>query len=339
MPIGLYLVSIPGSFTMSLRWNTHRLTAEREAASHEPPRKKRRRYGGIEAADMSLVSPENVATRSGWTVTPLGRILRPMRMRPSHPLPPPNEDKKVLSKGKGGKVKKKVRELDTRARRKTIDMTRYGSVHLKGMFLDMEMMNVGKGQEEKGLELEVEVMDDSDESDAEAPQEKEEEAEEAKQTLISEVVKSVPPPALTPPVNAPAKESLLDDKINIAAEKKQTLDLLASLFGNKDDADWVGRESVDSDMDETKITTRHRMVVEADDNGDFEVVPMDADLTQALSPRETPDETMVVEKEVSVPQIFTKEKQEVTKLKDLFAPREEDGMSVYYKSCSSNSLD
>ncbi|KAG6867058.1 hypothetical protein C0993_007147, partial [Termitomyces sp. T159_Od127] len=296
-----------------------RLAAEREAASHQPP-KKRRRYGGIEAADMSLITPENVATRGGWTVTPLGRILRPMRMRPSHPLPPPKEDKKMLSKGKGGKLKKKVREPDMRARRRTIDMTRYGSVHLKGMFLDMEMMDIGEGQEKKGLEVEVE--DDTVESDTEALQEEQEVTAEAETSRTSELAKSVPPL-----INAHIA-SLPDNNTDIAAEKKQTLDVLASLFGHENDADWVGRESVDSDMDETEMSIRHRMVVDADDDGDFEVVPMEADATsvppQKRSTNVMPNEPMDVETKMPVPPTSAKVKQEPTKLKDLFAPREED---------------
>ncbi|KAG6889795.1 hypothetical protein C0992_004060 [Termitomyces sp. T32_za158] len=319
---------------MSLKKNTLRLAAEREEASHGPPKKKCRRYGGTEAEDMSLVTPENVATRAGWTVTPLGRILRPMRLRPLHPLPPTNEVKNGLSKGKGGKVKRKVREPDTRARRRTIDMTRYGSVHLKGMFLDMEMMDVGKGRERKGLEVEA-VGDEFHESDTETIQEEEEievaakeVTEEAEKSLTSEVAKSVPPPAPPPLDNVPAVASFPDNNTDIAAEKKQTLGFLASLFGDKDDADWVGRESVDSDMDEAQIAIRHRTVVEADDDGDFEIVPMDADATPVLpqkhSAKETPNELMDVETEVLVPPSSAKEKHGATKLKDLFAPREED---------------
>ncbi|KAG6901679.1 hypothetical protein C0995_009234 [Termitomyces sp. Mi166 len=305
-----------------------RLAAEREAASLEPPKKKQRRYGGVEAADMSLVTPENVATRGAWTVTPLGRTLRPMRMRPSRPLPPPKEDK-VLSKGKAGKVKKKVREPDTRARRRMIDMTRYGSVHLKGMFLDMEMTDVGREEErKKGPEVE----DDSDESEAEASQEEEEAdvaageaVEEAGKTVTLKVIESTPPPAPPPLVNTSV---VADNNTDIAAEKKQTLDLLTSLFGNKDDGDWVGRESVDSDVDETNIAKRHRMVVDANDDGDFEVVPMNVDDTpvslQKHNEKETPVEPIEVETEALVPQPSTEKKQQAIKLKDLFAPREED---------------
>ncbi|KAJ7056511.1 hypothetical protein C8F01DRAFT_1156449, partial [Mycena amicta] len=38
---------------------------------------------------MELVTPETAAQRAGWKVTEMGRVLRPMRMRPERPLPPP----------------------------------------------------------------------------------------------------------------------------------------------------------------------------------------------------------------------------------------------------------
>ncbi len=122
-----------------------RLSRERESAE-EPPKKKRRRAHGVHAEDMSLVTAENVNERPGWKVTPMGRIIRPVRIRPEHPLGEPLEVKKVKRKlkddGKGDdkgeekkKRKKREKQPDTRARRKTIDPTRWGSVHLKGMFL------------------------------------------------------------------------------------------------------------------------------------------------------------------------------------------------------------
>ena len=42
---------------------------------------------GVHASDMSLVTPENVSSRSGWHITPMGRIVYPIRMRPEKPLP------------------------------------------------------------------------------------------------------------------------------------------------------------------------------------------------------------------------------------------------------------
>ena len=86
-----------------------------EEGDGEHPSKRRRLRGvqGVHARDMSLVTPENVATRGGWRVTPTGRLIRPMRMRPLHPLPepkvvaPPSARSREKEKGKVDKVKTK----------------------------------------------------------------------------------------------------------------------------------------------------------------------------------------------------------------------------------------
>ncbi|KAG6810476.1 hypothetical protein H0H92_011711 [Tricholoma furcatifolium] len=304
-----------------------RLAAEREAASAEPPKKKRKGLVGREAADMSLVTPENVAGRSGWKVTPLGRILRPVRMRPDHPLPPPNEEKeKARLKGKKSldegerKKKRRMKEPDSRARRRTIDVTRYGSVHLKGMFLDMEVMGT---KPEGHLERvhEVEVVSQSSETESEEDEAVVEETDN--RTNIHPAPEAVAPSAPPLPAEyAPASKSLPDDNTDIATEKKLTLDLLASLFGNKDDDDWVGRESVGSDIDEVEIGKRHRTIVDVEDDGNFEVVPMDVDGPLPVDMEEE-DEPAQAISDVPTQPPPTKQQQD-TKLKDLFAPREED---------------
>ena len=106
---------------------------------HRPKKRRRLPRGvqGIHAADMSLVTPENAATRPGWHVTALGRIIRPIRMRPDHPLPDPQQSASTAGKSKsGGKKRKRVREPPTRARKRKIDPIKWGSVHLKGALLE-----------------------------------------------------------------------------------------------------------------------------------------------------------------------------------------------------------
>ncbi|KAF9485516.1 hypothetical protein BDN70DRAFT_927457 [Pholiota conissans] len=127
-----------------------RIMLENRKAAEEPPKKKRKRFGGVEADDMSLITTENVTERPGWKVSALGRITKPVKMRPAHPLPEITEDAKkkpgavkfsdAKKSGVEGEKKKKKRtkDPDTRARRKVIDMTTYGSTHLKGMFLDLD---------------------------------------------------------------------------------------------------------------------------------------------------------------------------------------------------------
>ncbi|OSX64018.1 hypothetical protein POSPLADRAFT_1136819 [Postia placenta MAD-698-R-SB12] len=146
-----------------------RLEKERADAAGEPPKKRRRLPRGVQgvhAADMSLVTPENVATRSGWRVTPTGRMIRPIRMRPEHPLPEPlpstssSKSKKIE---KAGKKRKRVRDPPTRARRKTIDPTKYGSQQLKGAFLESA---VTVGPAVAPLRLEVQASEESEEDES-----------------------------------------------------------------------------------------------------------------------------------------------------------------------------
>jgi len=100
---------------------------------------------------MSLVTPVHVSGRGGWKVTPMGRLVRPIRMRPDRPLVDAVENEKVRAiktspfNGKEGseekvgqkKSRKREKRPDTRARRQRIDPTRWGSTHLKGVLLDL----------------------------------------------------------------------------------------------------------------------------------------------------------------------------------------------------------
>lgn len=133
----------------------------RENARTEPsdrPKKRPRLARGVQgvhAPSMDPITPSTVEeyAHKGWYVTPLGRLIRPMRMRPARPLDPPliattTKDKKDKKdkKGKAGKdgegegdekkkVKKRKKVPDVRARRKTIDPVKYGSSHVIGAFL------------------------------------------------------------------------------------------------------------------------------------------------------------------------------------------------------------
>ncbi|KAJ8457126.1 hypothetical protein ONZ45_g18437 [Pleurotus djamor] len=146
-----------------------RLARERDA--EEPPRKRRRRGRAEHAEDMSLVTSENVGEKRGWKVMPSGRMVHPLRMKPSKPLAPrptlvgPQGSKRESQK----KVKSRVKPPPTRARRRLIDPTAWGSTHLKGDLLDV----IGNGQRISEAVVEnVELDDhsDPDESDEESYQ-------------------------------------------------------------------------------------------------------------------------------------------------------------------------
>ena len=135
----------------------------------------------------------------------------------------------------------------------------------------------------------------------------------------------------------------------LAEEKSHNLSLLASIFGGKTDSDWVGREDLGSDVDEDEIV--QKSVFEMRDGGEvehgeeeFEIVPMDGDEDDDLqfeeegeNAVESMDVDVNVEQEAArkseVQPLSTTtnqdQQQKQTKLKDLFAPREEEGIEPF----------
>ena len=324
---------------------------------------------------MTLVSSENAAARPGWKVSELGRITRPIKMRPAHPLPDIQEPKvpkaKKMTTADGEKKKKKrLKDPDSRARRRAIDMTKWGSTHLKGIFLELEVP-VGTKKTEPEPPLPGDVSDSesgSESSDNEAAADHVPPPAEAFSGLsISRPTLDSPPPTRTPvpvltavsssptsaqnrvpePTQPRSNSSFsqptphLDANTDIQREKAQILDLLNTLFGGDDAADWAGEESVGSDIDVDELTKGDVMLVEED--AGFEVVPRNVPAkgpSRQRQPdketRETEDEeerelAEEIEVEASVESrtannSTSKSTQRAT-LKDLFAPREEEGTS------------
>ncbi|PIL24863.1 hypothetical protein GSI_12750 [Ganoderma sinense ZZ0214-1] len=304
---------------------------------------KRRRLRGVQgvhAHDMSLVTPENVATRGGWRVTPTGRLIRPMRMRPLHPLPElvvgaqslMKSKEKGKEKGKSEKEKKsrkRVRNPPTRARRKTIDPTKYGSQHLKGIFLENAAAFTPPAPLHSALITEA-PPGPTDEAMSSSRLESEDDSEEESSTE-SEV--DVPPSSVTtvaklpvvapsPPKSAPSVPKLAAQPStpgqDFAEEKKQSLALLQSLFDDADD--WGGTESIGSDGEVEnqrssvdRQPSRQSSVSEGDMDSDL-AMDVDESLTEEAAP--TASAVPVREQTSGVQRM---------KLKDLFAPREEEG--------------
>ena len=118
----------------------YRIKRENEALPNDRLTKKRRLVRGVQgvhAPDMTLVTPESAPSRPGWRVTPMGQIVHPIRMRPEKPFPPVSSVTSSTT-GKDGKRKRKPEKPKlVRARRRTIDPTKWDSqLHLKGAFLD-----------------------------------------------------------------------------------------------------------------------------------------------------------------------------------------------------------
>ncbi|KAJ7740900.1 hypothetical protein DFH07DRAFT_838359 [Mycena maculata] len=296
--------------------------AQENAEEPPPPRRKRKR-GGVHAEDMTLVTPENAAHRSGWKVTEMGRVMRPVRIRPAKPLPPPLSVLKIstVSKDKETTKPKKRRDPDSRARRRTIDMLRWGSVHLTGIFLEDAGLGTGNLSQDEVREM-VEA-DQSDSSDDGGPDD-------------TPVVLQTPLPAVKQPASAAVAVPMLSkppiptrmvpdgtaqSEVDLAKEKNQSLSLLNFLFGARDE-EWGGRESVGSDVDEGELLKIGGTLAQEDDDG-IEFVPMDVDVREpvvALAPK--------IADVAPKPQAPPKKVTQATKLKDLFVSREDVGFSL-----------
>ncbi|KAJ6463670.1 hypothetical protein C8R47DRAFT_1157054 [Mycena vitilis] len=307
---------------------------QRPNSEEPPPPRRKRKRGGVQAEDMTLVTPETAAQRSGWKVSEMGRVMRPVRIRPEHPLPPPLissvPKKPKSSSAKESAKPKKKRDPDSRARQRTIDMTRWGSVHLTGIFLEDAGQATGNLSQD-----EVEGMVEADLSDSSVDSEPDGGNFPPAAPLVEiEKPTSAAKPASTVAVPAPtaaSKPSRFDSNqtviselstksdIDLAVEKTQSLSLLNSLFGARD-GDWVGRESVGSDVDEEELLKVGGTMTLNDDDA-IEFVPMDVDVREptTIAP---PSPTLSEAAPAPVPP--PKRPTQATKLKDLFVSRDDD---------------
>lgn len=326
-----------------------------------PPPPKKRRLGshstiGTHTPDMSLITPETAHTRGGWRVTEMGRVVRVMRMRPERPLEPPRattsagrKKHEVDGKSGTGKRKKRVKRPPTRARRRTIDPTHWDSMHLKGMWLDAEVVgavetgvSLGRsGHEDQARFVKRyagEVDSSDDEHDAESAV-TESEADDHR-SVASVVPESAvaPLPALAPSpgptARPPPTESAAGGATSLSQEKFASLALLRSLFSDKDGEEgWGGQESL-SDIEDARLEGKGntgesqagtRMVI--DEDGGIEEVPR-AKFKDMEIGSDTSDGvgSPLKSQPQPVPQPGqTIQNQTQTKLKDLFAPREDEG--------------
>ena len=253
---------------------------------------------------MSLITPDNVAQRPQWRITPLGRLIRPTRMRPAHPLDPPLDPLRTKNVEKGSKMKKtkkkRARPPPTRARRQTIDPLRWGSTHLSGIFLDgianpppPPPRRSGPDGNAKGESTEVDEVEHILEVSDQTPS-------DGEQTAVT--------------------------GLDLEAERASALDLLGAMFGEAN-TNWGGAESIDSDVEMAGVDAdTPRAAPNWLDPTGFEVVPA------THLPRASQKEMVssIGRQKGSTPTPETTNSAQPStqkKLKDLFAPREEEGKS------------
>jgi hypothetical protein len=222
----------PRRHSLILPYAPYRIIIENAPkGSDDTHQRKRRRLArgvhGRHAQDMSLITSDNVHQRPQWRVTPLGRLIRPMRMRPARPLDPPLDTLRTKNDEKGTRTKKKrAKAPPTRARRQTIDPLRWGSTHLSGIFLD------GNGNALPP----VRTGPDGDGS------------AKGESTEVDEVEHILEVSDQTPSGDDKMHPRASDTELDLAAERASALDLLSAMFGDTN-ADWGGAESIDSDVE------------------------------------------------------------------------------------------
>jgi hypothetical protein len=303
---------------------------EKAAAESEDTTRSRKRrrlaLHGVQARharDMSLVTPSNVHQRPQWSVTPLGRLIRPMRMRPARPIGPPldvlkAQNKNISFKSQGGKEGRKRRRNvasapPTRARRQTIDPLRWGSTHISGVFLEGERALISS------------ALDVGGETSGKTRESSEVEGDDEVENILD---------ASQSPADDNDEPSIpADANADLAAEKATELRLLYSMFGEADE-DWGGAEEVDSDMEREAPTnaTPHASQSSGlrDDDADFEVVPA----AQKASKKSSIDQRQAAQPTTSTAAAprnpDPEQRPTATNLKDLFAPREEEGERISF---------
>ncbi|KAJ4479585.1 hypothetical protein C8J55DRAFT_72550 [Lentinula edodes] len=346
-----------------------RIIKEKEKESEHPIKKPRLRYSkfsGTQASDMSLVTRENASQRAGWKVMPSGRVVRTMKMRPGKPLPPlPTH----MKDSKDGKKKKKMKIPDTRARSKTIDVTKWDGSYVTGVFLGGdEVLPIAQLRE--GLHGVVEGrVQDKEKEDRERKQKKKEKKEKKQQdkdreekkknvNILDEIVdvqalpdplvpepqsKPLPAPTVTT-TTAPSHEDP-SHSVDLLTEKAQTLSLLNSFLFSSSSSSKSKHDNIpvdwdsDVDLDEANVIEVRNPAKDVDEG--YEIVPrvdeneMDVDVDQGPDNDEREDEEesddsdssddtqeetpMQVEEKTQPP------RPKINPLKDLFAPREDEG--------------
>ena len=291
---------------------------------------------GVHAADMSLVTPENAATRPGWHVTALGRVIHPIRMRPDHPLPDPQGVADAAGKSQaGGRKRKRVKEPPTRARKRKIDPTKWGSVHLEGAFLENTIVaDIPRSAFPIVPQPSLPVEDEnstsgSDRSEGEDPPDTDDPA------LDVNVLVPGPTPSRRsssqhgadtshglPRTELTRTRKPDDTHTDLREETQKSLGILETLFGDKGDDDWGERESISSGID-ADISTQGLHATAATEAKQDEVAASADDVSVESA------SNGLEHKVASAPL-------QNANLKDLFAPREDDGV---FKPCLFHHVD
>ena len=265
-------------------------------------------------------------------------------MRPEKPLPPTSAVTSSTTGKDGKKKRKREKPKLVRARRRTIDTTKWDSQHLKGAFLDSIVVA------DDGDNLSVTAHSQPHTSgDQEEPNLSSEE-EQGGGSDFSRSEDSVGGSSTTPNSTdgsgyiVHTNRDAVDAEHDFNQEKLHALSLLDSMFGGLGgDQEWGGREALDSDVDmpelppvQTSPSSEPSPLKEGFKEPDL--VPAAKDAQEDSRSEESPASTSTPVPERAPASVITQNADTKTKLRDLFAPQEEQGMSPLMKSPSISNL-
>lgn len=254
-----------------------------------PPKRTHARHYGYPSSTLPLtpLSATAAASTPGWIVTPSGRVVRPMRMRPERPLESMRSELSASKvKGTNGKVKKRVKLPPARARRRLIDPTKWDSVYLKGVFLDNVSVSlpISKDAPESsgpvkydtlGEEDGTETEDDGADSDVVSSiVRKEIKSPRHISQLVQDRARAVPSVQQSQEA-VPATPSRIREATefsDVRDEANAVLAMLDNMFG--DNEDWDGRESV-TEMEDLGDNEAGGNEMQEDEEDEIEIVPCD----------------------------------------------------------------
>jgi len=253
-----------------------------------------------------------------------------MRMRPARPIGLPLEvlkaqNQNLAFKSQGGKEGRKRRRTaasmpPTRASRLTIDPMRWDSTHNSGVFMEGERASMSPALDVGG--------ETSGKTGVPSEVEGDEEVEKILDASQSPVDDNDEPSA--PPCSSSIPVDTAD--ADLAAEKATALRLLHSMFGEADE-DWGGAENVDSDMEREAAATANATPHASQssslhDAADFEVAPaaQRASKKSSIDQRQAAQTTTATAVAPQNPDPVQPPR--AATLKDLFAPREEEGERI-----------
>ena len=267
-------------------------------------------------------------------------------MRPEKPLPPMSTVPSSTTVRKLGKKKLKLELAKlVRARRRTIDPTKWDSQHLKGAFLDSIIVADGRDDLPPAKKPSPPpASGEQGKSDLSSDEEEDEEGNGSDSEYETTAGRSQTSPGTSsrPHPNTHIEYDVVDTDLDFSQEKLRALSLLDSMFGNVEgNQDWGGKEGLDSDTDTSglrpaasPLSPRSSLPGGPPEGLDLRVRVEQTQEDSESKKSSTEAHEPALER-VSTPGTTKNAATTKAKLKDLFAPQEEQGALPLTKRLSS----